>query len=213
MVSVLPPALTAAPASRHPRLSFRLSRFVSFPGGVTLTGERSETYFLLKTTAFSSLVAMYIKHTLLLVPGPGGTPSRGRRRRNRRRKPSCTSRRRWAEEAGSAGRSRRTRSRRYEAHASRVPSWQPRYSAPGPLPSQSPSEARPPKETGQVVSTRLYSVPLIPRVPTHARGGSPHPWRPWHSTASPTQASWAPFAANSRAPRSGRSPRGTRPTG
>ena len=97
MVSVLPPALTAAPASRHPRLSFRLSRFVSFPGGVTLTGERSETYFLLKTTAFSSLVAMYIKHTFLLVPGPGGTPSRGRRRRNRRRKPSCTSRRTsWA---------------------------------------------------------------------------------------------------------------------
>jgi hypothetical protein len=44
--------------------------------------------------------------------GPGGTPSRGRRRRNRRRKPSCTSRRRWAEEAGSAGRSRRSRCRR-----------------------------------------------------------------------------------------------------
>ena len=105
MVSVLPPALTAAPASRHPRLSFRLSRFVSFPGGVTLTGERSETYFLLKTTAFSSLVAMYIKHTFLLVPGPGGTPSRGRRRRNRRRKPSCTSRRTstWATEAGKRG--------------------------------------------------------------------------------------------------------------
>jgi len=45
-------------------------------------------------------------------PGPGGTPSRGRSRRNRRRKPSCTSRRRWAEEAGSAGRSRRSLCRR-----------------------------------------------------------------------------------------------------
>jgi len=33
-------------------------------------------------------------------------------RRNRRRKPSCTSRRRWAEEAGSAGRSRRSLCRR-----------------------------------------------------------------------------------------------------
>ena len=44
--------------------------------------------------------------------GPGGTPSRGRGRRNRRRKPSCTSRRRWAQEAGSAGRSRRSRCRR-----------------------------------------------------------------------------------------------------
>jgi len=45
-------------------------------------------------------------------PGPRGTPSRGRSRRNRRRKPSCTSRRRWAEEAGSAGRSRRSLCRR-----------------------------------------------------------------------------------------------------
>jgi hypothetical protein len=45
-------------------------------------------------------------------PGPRGTPSRGRSRRNRRRKPSCSSRRRWAEEAGSAGRSRRSLCRR-----------------------------------------------------------------------------------------------------
>ena len=44
--------------------------------------------------------------------GPGGTPSRGCRRRNRRRKPSCTSRRRWVEDAGIAGRSRRSRCRR-----------------------------------------------------------------------------------------------------
>jgi hypothetical protein len=45
-------------------------------------------------------------------PWPGGTPSRGRSRRNRRRKPSCTSRRRWEEDAGSAGRSRRSLCRR-----------------------------------------------------------------------------------------------------
>jgi hypothetical protein len=45
---------------------------------------------------------------------------------NRRRKPSCTSRRRWAEEDGKRG----------PHSAQSVPSWQPRYSAPGPPPSQ-----------------------------------------------------------------------------
>ena len=47
--------------------------------------------------------------TYLLTPV--GTLSRGRSRRSRR-KPNCTSRRRWAADAGSAGRSRRSRCRR-----------------------------------------------------------------------------------------------------
>ena len=99
------------PRLPHPRLSF-----------VASVLDVSRSYF----RHFCSLDWLCTR-TLLLCDewsgphavglGPGGTPSRGRRRRNLvaigvSSPYSCTSRRIWAEEAGSAGRSRRSRCRR-----------------------------------------------------------------------------------------------------
>jgi hypothetical protein len=88
----------------HPRLSFRWC--VALPLELLFLD-----WLCTGRTHTATLQHMTIGRSTCLAR-PGGTPSRGCRRRNRRRKPSCTSRRRWVEEAGIAGRSRRSRCRR-----------------------------------------------------------------------------------------------------